>query len=271
MRLSYPLEIANSTILKGRARKIGTARVLFPAYIPVTKSKVARHFAHLNERDKYLDTIVVRFSNSNIIALASVCRQFAYNHYLFPAGTNDNQVLEYLTKYKGLKPEILKAIQHSHGYINFRKDVAPALYQWEHEIVPHVHIPFDHAEEIVEKEFKERGLNYQWNVSVCDSKVKLGFCSVYRRSGWLSVPYRIELGFRAHPYLHVVLHEIAHALDVHTYRANNHGPTFLLLYRDLLLKYMQTDFLPSMMSYFLFQGQKNGKVKEPYHSTKVAS
>ena len=258
MRLSYPLEIIDSADLRGRTRCLGNVKVLFPAYMPVTKSKVLRHLSHLNDKNLYVDSTVLRFGKTNIVALATPCRNHAYNHYLFPDEASDDQVLAYFTKYKGWKPSILRAIRHSHTYVDFRKDIATNLYAWENKIIPHVTIPFDHAEQIVEKEFKEHGIGYRWNVAICNDKDMFGYCSVYRRSGWLSTPYRIEIGIQAHPYLHIVLHEIAHALDIHTYRANNHGPTFMLFYRDLLLKYMQTDFLPSMMGYALFQGQRNG-------------
>lgn len=261
MTLFYPLEVPDAIRLNGdSSSKIGKVRVRFPAYLPLT-DKLKKPLAHLTDDQHYINATVSRQQDSgrqNFIWLTY--RNQLLNVLMFN-NKSDKQVLSYLDQHQGWTKHVLPKILKATSYVDCRVDNAEALYKWEAEILPHVTITTKLAREIVHAEFARVDFKYAYYhkkiISQEDGQFfTQGFCQVVRRSGWLSQPHHFCIGFRPNPHLHVVLHEIAHALDVQHYRTNSHGPTFMLLYRSLLERYMQKDYLPSMQEYKLFKGKR---------------
>lgn len=257
MTLSYPLEIYDSSRLKGRLQVLQPVSVLFPSYLPKTTSDVKKYFEPIENGENHIEALLVRYGKTNVYGLISTCEEFAFNHYLFP-NISSVDVIEYITKNEGWTPRLYRSIKQSHKYFEYRVDRADALYVWEETNISKTVIPFSLAEDILEKELQLHAIPYDFEIKEMVDKTRLGYCSIFRKSGWLGSPYKYEFGLRRKPYLHIVLHELAHAFDAYYYRTNSHGPTFMLLYRDLLLKYTGIDYLQSMTVNGLYRG-KHGK------------
>ncbi|QIG74898.1 hypothetical protein EVC12_263 [Rhizobium phage RHph_I42] len=264
MKLFYPLEVPDAVRLNGNsAQSIGTVKVRFPAYLPKI-GKLKDPLAHLSDDEHFIEATVSRQldgGRENFIWLSY--HDHLLNVYLFNNKSNDD-VLSYLREHQGWPKRVLPKILKATSYVNCRLDNADPLYRWEADILPHVTITSKLAREIVHAEFSRMGFPYAYYHKTIDPPKKTasatafftqGYCLVTRRSGWLSTPNHFHIGFRRNPHLHVVLHEIAHALDVQHYRTNSHGPTFMLLYRSLLKRYLQRDYLPSMQEHKLFKGK----------------
>lgn len=256
-KLQFPLEIHDATKLKGAVRPIKSFSLLFPSYVPkVSKdSPFYQHIQHLSRDNPHVKATIICYGNSSIYGVATPDLHTAYNHFYFPR-YSDEQVVSYLHKNQGWTPKLLHRIKSSQEYLKCREDLAQNLYVWEHSEVKSVPINFRLASDIIEKEFQLHAIPYDYSISRITSKSKLGHCEVKRSSGWVARPSSIDIGFvQERPSLHIVLHELAHAFDAHYYRTQNHGPTFMLLYRDLLFKYLNIDYLQSMIKHGLYRGK----------------
>lgn len=258
MSLTYPLELYDGSTVKGRLRKIGTANVLFPAY--VSKNHGSKYgFDHLNNRNHTIEVSIYR--NRNIAILGTHCREYAYNYFLFN-DWNDLDIVEYLQDNKGWKENILPNVQHSLNYRYCRRDMALRLYKWEEETMSKQMVDAETACAMIEADLQSHGITADYHVSAAvkrnDPKNRIGWCLIQKRSGLIGHAHTYEIGLLQATPIYVIAHEVAHVLDYHYYRANNHGPTFMQLYNSLLLQYTGKDYLPSMIDAGLFQGSRNG-------------
>lgn len=258
MRLSYPLELYDGSTVKGRLRKIGTANVLFPAYV---SKKHAKHygFDHLNNRTHTISASIYR--NGNVAVLGTHCKSYAYNYFLFN-DWNDADIVEYLQDNQGWKADVLPKVQKSLTYDYCRSDRALRLYRWEDECMSRERMSSEKASRVIENELRKHNIPADYivkaSVKASDPKNRVGWCLIQKRSGLIGHAHTYEIGLMRSTPAYVVAHEIAHVLDYHYYRANNHGPTFMLLYNGLLQKYVGQDYLPSMRRAGLFQGNADG-------------
>lgn len=256
MNLTYPLEVYNEhDLVRGRGQEIGSARVLFPAFMPKTRSHVVKYFEPLNDRNKYMEATILR--RGKVITLATPCLNYPLNQYVFSDELTDKQIVKYLKDNKGWKPSVRKNIEQSLLYSNSRRVIDDDLYRWEYENIPLVVVPFDFQEEIFYKEITERKISYACELTRYDHEESYGFCHLIRRSGWVSQPFKVVVGLNRKAPMYVVLHELAHLIAYFYYRSNIHSPIFLTIYNELLRKYMDLDFMPSMIENGLLQGMRN--------------
>lgn len=235
------------------ATKIGRITALFPCY-RTNNPEFAKLIKKIDSNNHLVKVDVLR--QGSIVALV-VDGEFCLNVYCFPLHCSDEKVVSYLKKNLGWTKDLLYRITIPTVYLNCREDVvSKGLYRWEDTAIPKVKISRSKVEKLIATYLATFKVTAAHSITYTLTKQdELGVCGVVRRSGLVS--RAVEYCFEFNPkeiYLHSVLHEIAHALDYHLYRSWIHGPTFLILYANLLSDHFDMDALKELKKKKLFLG-----------------
>lgn len=241
MKPTFPLELRHVDALDRQSiYKIGDVDVLFPAYQPrVDDRTFMAHTQRLNDTNRYMKVEAYRKQNDSIVYLIWKRRRLM-NAFVFHKDAFDSYAVDYLQRYSGWPSRLLPTVQAGFAYANARIDMAERVYEWE-LMLSRQRLSWDAACALIADELATHSINIDYEVVVKEpgktEREAIGSCRVDRNAGWISRPSYLCIKLQRQPFLYVVLHEIAHALDGCINRINNHGPTFLLIYARLLEKH----------------------------------